>query len=363
LDRLASFTADGRCHDVSSAAADLAARDLAVGRYLSVLGLRSCLVCPLVLDGTTVGLISLVSSRPEGTWDEETRLLVEASAADLARAVGHAYLYEEQRQLVAELEEADRAKTHWVGNVSHELRTPLTTVRGYVEMLRDGDAGTLPEKALEMLGAMERNAVRLQGLIENLLTLSKVGAGSFHVAKVPVTVGELARSVVADMAPLALGRGVALDFYDEAGGAMVLGDPDALSRVVVNLVSNAIKFSSPGGRVTLALRAEGARLSLAVADTGVGIPAGELAHVGERFFRASNAEAAVVPGTGLGLSIVRAVVEALEGDFTLNSAEGAGTTATVVLPIYAAGLADLSGGAVGPSVPSASAPGRPPRLA
>lgn len=356
VETLASCIADGRCHDGGCLAADLAARDPAVAEYLSALAVRSFLLCPLVVDGRTVGLISLVSSRAEGAWDEETRSLVEASAADLARAVGHAYLYEEQRQLVAELEEADRAKTHWIGNVSHELRTPLTTVRGYLEMLQDGDAGTLPKKALEMLGAMERNAVRLQGLIENLLTLSKVGAGTFQVAKVPVAVGDLARSVAADMAPLAAGHDVALDLCDEAGGTRVLGDPDALSRVLVNLVSNAIKFSSPGGRVKLALRAERNELSLTVSDTGVGIPADDLPHVGERFFRASNAESAVVPGTGLGLSIVRAVVEALDGDFALSSAEGVGTTAVVTLPIYIGAPADLSWG---DKAPSASLPGPP----
>lgn len=342
LAALASFPSDGRCHDASRAVAAAASEDQAVAAHLSALGVISYLVCPLMLDGALVGRISLISGRPEGTWDEDTMYLAEQAAADLARAVGHAHLYEEQRQMVAELEAADQAKAFWVSNVSHELRTPLTSVRGYLEMVRDGEAGELPDEAATMLGAVDRNAARLQGLIENLLTLSKVGAGTFQVKKSRVDVEDLARSVVSDMAGAAARSGVALGLVDSAQGAAVLGDTDALSRALVNLVANAVKFSPPGGRVTLVVGSTGGEVSLSVVDTGMGIPEDELAHIGERFFRASNAQAAVVPGTGLGLSIVRAVVDALDGRFSLTSTEGAGTTACITLPVYAGEPAGLT---------------------
>jgi len=347
---LGGFPADGCCHDASSAVAALARENSVVAQFLSALGARSYLVCPLVLDGEVLGRISLVSGRLPGAWTADAMTSVELAAADVARALYRVRLYEDQRKLVAELEAADHLKSQLLSNVSHELRTPLTAVRGYVEMLLDGEAGTLGGEAEAMLRVVARNASRLQGLIDNLLTVSRISAGTFSVAKVPVGVGQIVRSVAADLGPVAAQRGVVLEVRDESGAATVLGDSEALARALINLVSNAIKFSRPGGRVLLGATRRsveaapgstpgaGARdaqgeVSLFVQDEGIGIPAEELAQVGERFFRASNATAAVVPGTGLGLSIVRAVVDALGGTFSLASSEGAGTTATISLDV------------------------------
>jgi len=226
--------------------------------------------------------------------------------------------------------QAARLKEQFVGLVSHELRTPLTSVLGYVELMLDGTE-ELTDDQREYLGIIDRNARRQLRLVSDLLLTAQVDAGTFSISPQDVDVAEVALASVASAGPAASASGVELETDLQA--ATVRADGVRLGQAVDNLVSNALKFTPSGG--TVAVRVEptpdgGARV--VVADTGIGIPADELANLTERFYRASTATRRAIPGVGLGLSITKAVVEAHGGTVDIASTVGEGTSFTLTLP-------------------------------
>jgi len=253
-------------------------------------------------------------------------------AADLATALTHARLYEQEAEMVQQLRNLDQAKSDFVSSVSHELRTPLTSIRGYVEMLIDGDAGELDAEQQQMLGVVERNADRLLALIEDLLTLSRIESGSFRVAPAPVRLGEITEGLLAEMVAQPSAQGVQLVGEIESDLPPVLGDAGQLERVLMNLLSNAIKFSPDGGRVVVRASVDGDEVVLEVSDEGMGIPMDEQEKLFSRFFRSSAAQERAIQGTGLGLVIVKSIVENHHGRIDVRSLPGDGTTFTVRLP-------------------------------
>ena len=233
--------------------------------------------------------------------------------------------------------ELDETRDELLTAVFHELRTPLTSVTGYLETLMEGDAGPLNDEQRAMLAAIDRNARRLRVLLDDLLTLAQAESSTWQHPRRAVNFGEITAEAVAD-ARIASGRtGVEIDWCPPDVPVIVNGDADQLNRVVTNLLSNGVKFTPSGGRVRVTLAGEfGGQSRLTVADTGIGIPAAEQAHLFRRFFRASNATGRAIQGTGLGLTIVRAIVARHGGEFDVDSAEDQGTTITVRLPAVTA---------------------------
>jgi signal transduction histidine kinase len=291
---------------------------------------EAVLTVAVSVGGECLGALTLL--RDHGPpFDPVDVRLVEVVAADLGRAVHLARLYEREQHLVARLQEVDTAKTDFMSTVSHELRTPLTSISGYVELLLDAEAGELRPAQATMLGVIGRNTRRLRELIEELLILSKIEAGGFAARREPVDLVELVEHAVAAMAPVA-GK-AKVDLRTEVSGPLPLrADADQLDRVLMNLLTNAVKFTPAPGTVTLSARREDDEIVLVVADTGMGIPEAEQKDLFTRFFRASNAVRRAVPGTGLGLAIVGTVVANHDGRIDVRSAEGAGTTVTIRLP-------------------------------
>ncbi|NGY58023.1 GAF domain-containing protein [Lentzea sp. NEAU-D13] len=291
---------------------------------------RAVLVLPFGRGETVLGV--LVLARPGAGWPAVEVDALEHVAADLARGVDQARLYQEQQLLVRELRALDRSKTEFVSNVSHELRTPMTSIAGYVELLRDGAGGTINGDQRKMLDIVHRNMTRLRGLIEELLLLAKLESDTVIMAEKPVDVGELVDGVVEALRPAADVGGVRLD-HENAQGLVVCGDAAQLDRVLTNLLSNAVKFTPSGGDVRVTSRRCGdGWVEVQVNDTGMGVPKAEQHAAFTRFFRASNATEQAVPGSGLGLAIVRQIVHRHGGQVSLTSTEGAGTTVTVLLP-------------------------------
>ncbi|AGL15887.1 multi-sensor signal transduction histidine kinase [Actinoplanes sp. N902-109] len=278
-----------------------------------------------------LGALTLV--RDHGpAWSPVEVRLTEVVAADLGRGVHLARLYEREQHLVARLQEVDTAKTDFMSTVSHELRTPLTSIAGYVELLLDADAGEVAAPQRRMLDVIARNTRRLRELIEDMLTLSKIEAGSFRTARRPVDLAVLTHHALAAIAPAA--RKGEVHLRPELSGPLELtADPEQLDRVLMNLLSNAVKFTPPGGTVTVRATREADQVHLVIADTGMGIPPGEQDALFARFFRATNAIHQAIPGTGLGLAIVRTIVDNHGGRISVASQEGAGTTVTVQLPV------------------------------
>jgi PAS domain S-box-containing protein len=247
---------------------------------------------------------------------------------------------------MTEVRATERMKDQFVSLISHELRTPLTSILGYLELVLDDPE--LGEEPRRHLGTVERNAQRLLRLVGDLLFTAQVDAGRFGLQPEDVDLTAVVRAAeeTARVTARATGVEVAVDVPD--GGLVVHGDAVRLGQACDNLVSNAVKFTPAGGRVTLSLRAawrtpDGAVVDaprddavpvarLAVSDTGIGIPAGEQAHLFARFFRASTARRHAVPGVGLGLAITRAIAAAHDGTLEVSSVEGQGTTFTLTLP-------------------------------
>jgi signal transduction histidine kinase len=230
------------------------------------------------------------------------------------------------------LRELDRLKDEFVALVSHELRTPLTSIRGYLELVLEGEAGDLNDEQRQFLGVVERNAHRLLALVGDLLFLAQMEAGKLSLEVGAVDLSAIAAESVETARPLAEEKDVTLTL---ATGplALIAGDRARLAQLLDNLISNGIKFTPSGGRVDVRVRSQRGSAVMEVRDTGMGIPSDEQQHLFERFFRTSRATEQAIPGTGLGLAISKAIVHAHGGRITLTSEEGAGTTFQVSIPI------------------------------
>jgi signal transduction histidine kinase len=244
---------------------------------------------------------------------------------------------------VSERRALERMKSEFVAVTSHELRTPLTSVIGYLEALLDDDEldGSLTPEHLRLLGVIQRNADRLARLVDDLFVVSQFDSGRVPLSAAELDLGALARECVESAAPAAADHGVALTAHVD-GPAPVRGDAERLGQVLDNLVGNAVKFTPPGGRVDVRARVVRGAAEIEVRDTGIGIPADEQRALFERFFRASSAVASQVPGSGLGLAIVKMIVEAHGGRVAVESAEGAGSTFWIALPLSEPALAGVS---------------------
>jgi signal transduction histidine kinase len=234
---------------------------------------------------------------------------------------------------VTEQRELDRLKDDFVATVSHELRTPLTSMMGFLEMIREGEAGELNDEQQRFLAIVYRSSERLQRLVGDLLFVARLDANGLQLQFADVDVTEVVREAVESTAALARSR--AIDLRSElADVPSIFGDRERLSQLVGNLISNALKFTPPGGRVDVSLRNLGERARIEVRDTGLGMAEEDRARAFDRFFRAS-ATRDHAPGVGLGLTIVKTIVEGHGGTIEVASREGVGTAFTIELPLAA----------------------------
>jgi signal transduction histidine kinase len=236
------------------------------------------------------------------------------------------------------LRELDRLKDEFVSLVSHDLRTPLTSIVGYVDLILDDPS--LSDEHRQYLTIVARNTDRLHRLVDDLLFAARLQAGRLELALAEVDLVDVARHTVETLRPRAKAAGVdlALELAPELnGGIPVVGEASRLAQLLDNLVSNAVKFTPDGGRVSVRVARRPDRAVLEVVDSGMGIPADEVNRLFERFFRSSTVSERQIEGTGLGLYITKAIVEAHRGRITVESEEGAGTTFRVELPLPEAG--------------------------
>ncbi len=255
-----------------------------------------------------------------------------AAAPVIVRHVDARRVLAQQEALVLQLEELDRAKSEMMATVNHEIRTPLTSIRGYIELVINGEGGDLPPGAHEMLGVAHHNAERLAVLVDDVLTMSRIDAGSAQPEREPVDLRRLVYRVVASLQPFATSRKVSLDIDEDDLIAVVTGDEGQLERAFTNITQNAVKFTPAGGSVGIEMERDETSIVVRVIDTGMGIPEHDLPFLFGRFYRASNAQKGAVPGTGLGLAIVRSLIRAHHGDISIASKVDFGTTVRVTLP-------------------------------
>ncbi|HEY2438606.1 MAG TPA: HAMP domain-containing sensor histidine kinase [Solirubrobacteraceae bacterium] len=247
------------------------------------------------------------------------------------------------------IEEATAAKTRFVANMSHELRTPLNAVIGFSELMHTGRTGPLSKRQREFLGIIRASADHLLTLINEVLDLSKIESGHMRLDPEAIDPVVVASECVSSMRWLAADRRIRLEFEPAALGPLSL-DPARLRQVVLNYLSNAIKFTSAGGTVTLTVARDGDRLLVAVADTGVGIASEDQPRVFDEFVQVGSS---AHPGSGLGLAVTRQIVEAQGGQVSVTSRLGFGSTFYAWLPwVPAAAMAAEPGEPSQPSQPS-----------
>jgi signal transduction histidine kinase len=230
------------------------------------------------------------------------------------------------------LRKLDRMKDDFVASVSHELRTPLTSISGYVELLIDEEAGNLNQEQLTFLGVVRRNADRLLRLVGDLLFAAQSDARQVEFERAPVDLLPLVMHAFEAARPAAAEREIELALETESVGGLD-GDAGRLGQMIDNLMSNALKFTPPGGTVSVRLSLHDEAAQIEITDTGMGISEDDQQRLFERFFRTSAATEQAIQGTGLGLSIAAAIAAGHGGTIGVKSEVGRGTTFSVVLPI------------------------------
>jgi PAS domain S-box-containing protein len=247
-------------------------------------------------------------------------------------------LLQQKQQMLAELEaqndrlrELDRLKDEFLALVSHELRTPLTSIKGYLSVMGEGDAAGNHAEHARYLEIVDRNARRLEQLVEDLLLIAQIDAGKLELDRLEVDLAGIVADAVETAGEIARARGIDVTLV-HSGPSPLLGDATRLGQVVDNLLANALKFTPDGGSVEVRVGSEGRETFVEIEDTGIGIPSEEQAQLFQRFFRATNARQRAIKGTGLGLAICRAIVEAHRGLITLRSEPHRGTTVAVRFP-------------------------------
>lgn len=298
-------------------------------------GIKSYVGVPIKAKNAIIGVLFVHSTR-RNAFAGKVKLLV-AFADEAAIAIENARLYKEA-STVGALREADRLKTELLANVSHDLRTPLTSIKGYTTtILRHYDRLGDDEKR-DFLQEIEAASDRLTELIENLLQLSKLEAGGFHMQKEPVVMASMLSNAIEDMQQKAKGHRFVSHCHEPL--PLVDADPRRIRQVLDNLLSNAVKYSPDDTEVSIECQAVEKELVVRVRDQGLGISPEELDKVFDRFYQASSGVSQRGGGVGLGLAICKGIIEAHGGRIWAESTLGKGSTFTFALPLEKGGISD-----------------------
>lgn len=323
--------------------------------YLVALGVRSLDLCCLEVRGEPLGVL-LMAYRRENTMSRNDLTRFEEFCQGAAVAIANARtqervsayterLEELVQQRTADLavqtaraEEANHAKSQFLANMSHELRTPLTAIVGYSSVLVDGVFGALTDKQQDAINAISRSSEHLKNLIDDVLNLARIESGKEQAEPDNVSVRDLLHQTHKLMMQTALGKGVMLQpitVVDEVLNAVVYVDPKHIHQIVINLMSNAVKYTPKGGKVWITAELVVDKVKILIHDTGVGIPPSKVAKLFERFERGEDAYSKSQEGTGIGLNLTRKLVELNGGRIGVESQEGTGSIFWLLLPLAA----------------------------
>ena len=297
---------------------------------------QSALLLPIARSGhPELAGVFVAGLNPHRPLDAAYRDFLGLFVGQIAAGLGSASAIEEERRRVEALAELDRAKTTFFSNVSHEFRTPITLMLGPLqELVEEPGRG---DEERQRLSLVHRNGVRLLKLVNAMLDFSRLEAGRLKAKFEPVDLAQLTRELASNFESATSKAGLAFTIECAPLGEPAFVDPDLWEKIVLNLVSNAFKFTLAGA-ITVSLERAGREARLVVADTGSGIPADELPRIFQRFHRVEGTKGRAHEGTGIGLALVQELVKLHGGQVTVASEEGRGTRFTVTLPLGSAHL-------------------------
>jgi signal transduction histidine kinase/FixJ family two-component response regulator len=288
------------------------------------------LVLPMARPGQDrLAGFAIAGISPRLNLDEGYRAFLELVARQVATSIASAQAYQEERRRAEALAEIDRVKTEFFSNVSHEFRTPLTLMLGPLEQLISRPA--LPEGDREPLTVAHRNALRLLKLVNTLLDFSRVEAGRARAKFEPTDLAAYTAELASNFRSACERAGLDLTIDRPPTPVRANVDREMWEKVVLNLLSNAFKFTFTGS-ISVMLRARGSQVELRVSDTGIGIPVDELPHIFERFHRVESARGRTHEGTGIGLALVQELVKLHNGTISVESTPRQGSTFSVRIP-------------------------------
>ena len=292
----------------------------------------SFLGVPIIVGGKAVGVLSVQSCEQEGIFDQDDVRLLSTIASNVGTAINNAQLFQEAQKSRADAEQANNAKSAFLANMSHELRTPLNAIIGFTRIVRRKGEDLLPEKQIENLDKVLISAENLLGLINSVLDIAKIEAGRMDVLAANFRISALI-DLCANTAQPLLQPEVILEKQVDESLEIIHSDQDKIRQIVLNLLSNAAKFTQHGKITLTAMRDEEVNLRISVADTGIGISAEALPRIFKEFEQADTTTTRKYGGTGLGLTISRNLARLLGGDLSVESILDKGSTFTLTIPI------------------------------
>ncbi len=284
---------------------------------------------PIKRDGVITGLLTLKSMNVNALNDEDVEFM-ERLADRAAVAIKNARLYQA-------IQDANKAKSDFVSLVTHELRLPMTSIKGYTDLIASGMAGPLSEQQGQFLDVVKRNLDRMGALIRDLGDINRIESGRMQFEFEAVDLPEVIEDVMENLSEATAAREQSVMMQVVEDLPFVYADPTRLSQVIMNLVSNAHKYTSDGGEITIEAKHNGRIATISVRDNGLGISEENQAKLFTQFFRAEDREVREQAGWGLGLSIVKKIVEAQGGDIYFESKLGTGSIFTFTVPLALGG--------------------------
>ncbi len=304
-----------------------------VSRFLQLIPLQSLYVVKLSARRRLVGLLVVGFLSPTSQLTETDTLFLDRLSETIGVALDNKLLFEENQLVLKKLQETnaklralDETKDDFISMASHQLRTPLTSVKGYISMVLEEDAGKINEQQKNMLGQAFFSSQRMVYLIADLLNVSRLKTGKFIIDPTKVNLAAVVEQELSQLKETATSRQLTLTYEKPQNFPEVMLDETKTRQVIMNFIDNAIYYTPTGGHITVKLIDDPTAVELRVEDDGIGVPKAEQHHLFTKFYRAGNARKARPDGTGLGLFMAKKVIAAQGGSIIFESQEGKGST-------------------------------------
>jgi signal transduction histidine kinase len=317
-------------------AATLNCSEADIRRFRHNLPLKSIYIVKLLARRRLVGLLVVGYQTPVTALTEADTVVIDRLSDSIGVALDNKLLFEENQYVLRQLRESnnklrelDEAKDDFISMASHQLRTPLTSVKGYISMIKEGDAGKVTPAQKQMLEQAFFSSQRMVYLIADLLNVSRLRTGKFIIEPSPVDLARVVSEEIDQLIDIAKSRKLTLEYIKpetSEGSLELMLDEVKTRQIIMNFIDNAIYYTPSGGQITVKLINKPSTVELRVEDNGMGVPKSEQPHLFTKFYRAGNARKARPDGTGLGLFMAKKVIIAQHGSLIFDSKEGKGST-------------------------------------